>query len=136
MNKLWLYRLHALIFAGFLIAWSVALLLPVPQERAERTLGGPWEVFLFGKGLHISAYFYLTVLGGTMAFAKNWWKWLLVGLWVHGGLTEFLQQFTGRTASLRDWGLDSVGVLLGSSIVWWWWRPRSSQSAAVENANG
>ena len=110
--------IHTAVFAAFLTAWTIALLSPIPIEEAERTLGGPWEVFLFGKGLHISAYAFLTVLGGTIRWFERRWLWVLPGLVVHGALTEFFQQFTGRSARLEDVGLDSLGIAIGGFVVW------------------
>jgi VanZ family protein len=41
----------------------------------------------------------------------------LLGLLGHGALTEFLQQFVeGRTGTLFDVGLDTIGVLVGLAI--------------------
>jgi len=58
--------IHAAVFAAFLTAWTIALLSPVPHQSAERVLGDPFSVFVFGKGLHISGYAFLAVLGGTL----------------------------------------------------------------------
>jgi hypothetical protein len=110
--------IHASVFAAFLAAWTIALLSPVPSERAERALGGPWEVFLFGKGLHITAYAFLTALGGTIRCLARRWVWVLPALVVHGALIEFLQQFVGRGSSVGDVGLDSIGIAIGGLVVW------------------
>lgn len=109
--------IHTCIFAAFLIAWTIALLSPVP-EQAQRVFGSPWEMFLFGKGLHISAYAFLTVLGGTIRWLKGRWVWVLPALVAHGALTEFFQQFVGRGASIGDVGLDSIGIAVGGLLVW------------------
>jgi VanZ family protein len=111
---------HATVFIAFLTAWTVALLSPVPHESAQRVLGGPWQEFLFGKGLHITAYAFLAVLGGTLPFRGWRWTWVLVGLVAHGGVTEFFQQFTGRTARLEDVGLDAIGAAIGGLVVLGW----------------
>ena len=110
--------IHTAVFAAFLTAWTIALLSPVPSEQAERVFGGPWEVFLFGKGLHITAYAFLAVLGGTIRRFERRWVWVLPGLVVHGALTEFFQQFVGRGASIGDVGLDSIGIAIGGLLVW------------------
>ena len=110
--------IHTAVFAAFLTAWTIALLSPVPSEQAERVFGGPWEVFLFGKGLHITAYAFLAVLGGTIRRLERRWVWVLPGLVVHGALTEFFQQFVGRGASVGDVGLDSIGIAIGGLLVW------------------
>lgn|SRR5262245_8483121 len=109
---------HTAIFTAFLTAWTIALLSPVPHQSAERVLGDAFSVFLFGKGLHIGAYAFLAVLGGTLPLQNGRWIWVLVGLVAHGGVTEFFQQFVGRTARLEDVGLDAIGVAVGGLVVW------------------
>jgi VanZ family protein len=105
--------LHLFIFFFTLTAWTVALLSPVPHESAKSVLGSDYGVWLFGKSLHVGTYAFLTVLGGTaVAFGRRWW-WVLPALVVHGGLTEFFQQFVGRGARIEDVGLDSIGVAIG-----------------------
>jgi VanZ family protein len=124
---------HVAVFAAFLIAWTVVLLLPVPAQSAQRVLGSPFSVFIFGKALHITAYAFLAVLGGTIALFGRKWVWVLPGLVAHGGLTEFLQSFTGRTSRIEDVGLDTIGVAVGALIVlgWRWFRnpTRAGESA-------
>ena len=47
---------------------------------------------------------------------------LLAVVLVHAPLSEFLQQFTGRTPQLTDVGLDWLGVTLGVMLTWKKWR--------------
>ena len=108
---------HTLLFVVALTAWTIALLSPVPQESARRVLGSAFWVFVFGKGLHISVYALLAVVGATLPLRGRTPGWVLVGLVAHGGVTEFFQQFVGRTASVRDVGLDALGVALGGLAV-------------------
>jgi VanZ family protein len=111
-------RVHLAIFVLLLAAWTCALWSPVPHESAREALGSDWHVFLFGKGLHISVYAFLTILGGTVCkFGKRWW-WVLPVLVAHGGLIEVVQPYVGRTGSLRDVGLDTLGIVIGGMIVW------------------
>jgi hypothetical protein len=126
--------LHLLVFAAFLIAWTVALLLPVPHQSAERVLGSPFSVFMFGKGLHVAGYAYLTVLGGTVALFGRKWVWVLPGLVAHGGLTEIVQGFVGRTSRIEDLGLDTLGIALGALLILGWRRLTRPRPAA-EHAN-
>jgi len=108
---------HVLLFAVALIAWTVALLSPVPHDSARSVLGSDWGVFLFGKTLHVGTYAVLTVLGGTAAaFGRRWW-WVLPGLVAHGALTEYLQGFVGRGSRIEDVGLDSLGIAIGGLVV-------------------
>jgi len=108
---------HIFVFAVALTAWTVALLSPVPHDSAKKVLGSDWEVFLFGKTLHVGTYAVLTILGGTAAaFGRRWW-WVLPGLVAHGGLTEYLQGFVGRGSRIEDVGLDSLGIAIGGLVV-------------------
>jgi hypothetical protein len=126
---------HLGVFAGFLIAWTIALLVRVPHESAERVLGNKDNLFLFAKSVHICAYAYLTVLGGTVAmFGRRWW-WVLPGLVLHGGLTEFLQNFTGRTGRIEDVGLDSIGIALGTLAILGWRQFMKSRDRRAEASN-
>jgi hypothetical protein len=115
--------LHATAFFFCLACWTVALLSPVPHKEAEEVLGGSGGVFWFGKSLHVGAYAFLTVLGGSMALTHSQ-RWLILALMsFHGFATEFFQQFVpGRTAAWRDVGLDHIGVALGVVVGWRWWR--------------
>ena len=107
--------LQAVVFVGLLTAWTVALLSPVPHQSAHRVLGGEFWVWMFGKGLHVGAYAFLAVLGGTLGGRQ--WLWVLGALVLHGGLTEFYQQFVGRTSAFRDAGLDTLGVAVGGLAI-------------------
>lgn len=123
---------HAGVFFTFLALWTVGLLMPLPKESASRALGGESGMFWFGKTLHISAYLFLTLLGGSMPLARRQRWMLLCGLSFHAFATEFLQLFVDRGASLRDAGLDNLGIALGVAIGWHWWRGlllRPSESA-------
>lgn len=113
-------RLHVFAFAIALTAWTIALLSPVPHQSAQEVLGGDWQVFLFGKGLHIGVYAALTVLGGTAVRFGRRWGWVLPGLLLHGSLIEVIQPHVGRTGSVRDVGLDAIGIGLGGLVVLAW----------------
>jgi hypothetical protein len=130
--------IHTAVFGAFLTAWTIALLSPVPHQSAKRVLGDAFSVFIFGKGLHIGAYAFLAVLGGTLPL-RNWsWAWMLPGLIAHGAVTEFFQQFVGRTARLEDVGLDAIGVAFGGLVVWVWraMRAREERPPGDERAAG
>jgi len=110
--------IHVGVFAFFLTAWTVALMSPVPHDSARKVLGSEYGIFLFAKTVHVSAYAFLAVLGGTAAaFGKRWW-WVLPALVAHGALTEFFQQFVGRGSRVEDVGLDSIGIAIGGLLTW------------------
>lgn len=122
MNPVWLRRMHLLAFLVGMVLWSVALLSPIPEEDAKRVLRSKDGIFYFGKTLHIVAYLFLTVFAGVMCYARHSWGWWAFALAIHGGLIELFQPHFGRTGRWEDWALDSIGVVLGSLIVFMWWR--------------
>jgi VanZ family protein len=109
---------HVGVFTFFVTAWTVALLSPVPHDSAKEVLGSEYGIFLFAKTVHVAAYAFLTVLGGTAAaFGRRWW-WVLPALVAHGAITEYFQQFVGRGSRIEDVGLDSIGIAIGGLITW------------------
>ena len=116
--------LHLITFLVFLTLWTIALLIPIPQAEAEKTFGSKERVFFFGKGLHISAYAFLTMLGGSRVWGWPKYLWILFGLPAHGAATEILQGYTGRGPRVEDFLLDSCGVMVGTILLlagaWIW----------------
>jgi VanZ family protein len=110
-------QIHLLVFGVFLTLWTIALLIPIPQEEAEKAFGSKDRVFFFGKGLHVTAYAFLTLLGGTRFCRWSQFRWLLLGLPLHGGVTEILQAYTGRGSRWADFYLDTAGVVVGSFLL-------------------
>jgi hypothetical protein len=128
-----------LIWLVFVVAWTWALLLPDPGDLARAlilpgtALGDEKESFqqrllliiqseAFSKILHVAAYMVLTILSGWLA-KSGIPRWLLlVFLLAHAVATEWLQGFTlTRHPSLRDVGLDYLGIALGLVLAWKWW---------------
>lgn len=118
----WLRRLHLSLFVVVILAWTIALLSPVPEAEAEQVLGSKEGMFYFGKTLHVVAYLLLTLFAGVMSYARCTWPWLAFGMFLHGGLIEILQPYVGRNGRWQDWCLDATGVLIASLLVWLWWR--------------
>jgi VanZ family protein len=116
-------RLHVAAFVFCFVCWTIALLVPVPHKEAEVVIGGADSQFWFGKTLHVCAYAFLTVLGGSITLTRTQ-RWFILALMsFHGFATEFFQQFVpGRTAAWRDVGLDHIGIALGILVGWRWWR--------------
>lgn len=123
-------HLHVVVFGLALIAWTIGLLSPVPQQSARATLGSDWVIFLFGKTLHVSAYASLAILGGSSAILHHHRRWVAFGLIAHGIATELIQPHVGRTGSVRDVLLDSLGVGIGLFVLWLCRRWRRSYLAA------
>ncbi|HZZ81124.1 MAG TPA: VanZ family protein [Gemmataceae bacterium] len=115
-----------LTWGTYVIAWTVALEVPVPippapaHMAAEVTLRG-----LFSKFVHVGAYTVLTLLSAWLPVSARY-RWLIVFfLAAHATGTEILQtalqEYCGRGGSLYDVGLDLVGMAFGFVITWRWW---------------
>ena len=129
-------KLLGVLFIVSLIAWTVALLVPIPSRSSE-VLGGEHNKFLFGKSLHASAYAYLTILAGYLSLSIRERWWVLGLLSFHGFATEFFQLFVNRSASWKDVGIDHIGIAIGLLIATRRWRvlfdSRSRLRAHPEN---
>ena len=128
-----------LIWLIFGILWTWALLYPDPEglvralfladaEDANEVEPFRRELFhaiisgTFSKTLHVLAYTVFTVLSGWVKVPWRFRGWLLVFLSLHAFGTEFLQSFTAtRHPSLRDAGLDHLGIVLGLGLAYRWW---------------
>jgi hypothetical protein len=113
---------YAVVFFVSLVLWTVALLIPLPNQSAKDVLGTWDAVFVVHKIVHVCAYSYLTVLAGLLTLS-NRQRWAVLALLsFHGFATEFFQQFVNRGASWRDVGLDHIGILFGVLASWGRWR--------------
>jgi VanZ family protein len=121
------WRWGRVVLAAWLLllaAWTVALLTPYPVQLANQVLPPPVE-FPLSKALHVTAYAVLAALVGLLRPLGRY-RWLLLAfLSFHGMATEYLQQFVPhRGPSLRDVGLDHIGILLGALLTWKNWLRR------------
>lgn len=114
--------LRWLLWAGYATLWTVALLTLFPVAVRDALIPQHYG-FTTGKILHVLAYAGFTVLTGWLPVARRW-RWTLLGVVsLHAFTTEYVQQFVGRSGSLRDVGLDHAGILLGLLLSWKLWRP-------------
>jgi VanZ family protein len=107
------------------VAWTIALLTTEPVHVAEAVLAKPM-LFPASKFLHVSAYALLAVLSGWLQVSFRFRWLLLVFLSLHAVGTEYFQQFVPeRFPSLRDVGIDHIGIVLGLAVSWkWWWNTK------------
>ena len=101
-----------------LLLWTWELLAenPVP-ESVSRAIPNEWKVWL-AKSLHVGAYAFLTVLAGLLPVGRKYFWGAIVLLLLHGIGSEIGQTFVdGRHGSIRDVGLDWVGVVLGLLVL-------------------
>jgi VanZ family protein len=116
--------LRWLAWGVFLVAWSAALLTPQPVYLAKRLLPEQTQ-FPLGKTLHVGAYAVLTLLTSWLCVSRRWRWGLLALVSLHGMATEGVQLLVpDRTGTLRDVGLNHLGILLGFMLSWRaWWLP-------------
>jgi len=114
-HSFWRRTVVPIVFVTLLVAWTGALLAPVPPA-AITVLGGPARSFWFAKALHVSVYATLAILAVLLPLSRNGRLIALAILIAHGGATEYLQQFFGRGSSVRDFGLDFGGLILGVGL--------------------
>jgi VanZ family protein len=104
--------------------WTALLLSSQAPAVVDAVVPDPWQ-FTLSKAGHVSAYAFLSVLTGFLPGRPA----VRVALWLfllgHACLTEHLQLFVpGRHGSLRDVGLDAVGIALGWVVLAAWRRLR------------
>ena len=108
------------VWTAVFACWTVSLLRPIPPGAVE-AVGGPEPSFWFAKSLHVSVYAAFALSAAFLPGSLALRRWIPVALVLHGGLTEYLQQFVHRGASWRDVGLDTLGVAIGVILTWKRW---------------
>jgi VanZ family protein len=111
-----------LLWTAFVTVWTFLLLMPRPHELvpSEEILEYSFSI---AKTLHVSAYALFAILSAALPVSPRR-RWLLiVFMSAHAFLTEFGQIFSeDRHPSLRDVGIDHLGMVLGMALSWKWWR--------------
>ncbi len=106
------------VFAVGVLIWTWLLLTKSPMPDWVMKSWSEVVLFYLAKTSHFTGYFILTFLA-TLAAPRNKSGWVLGGMLLHAALSEVGQFYgakwfgTGRTGSLRDVGLDLLGILLG-----------------------
>ena len=102
-------------WSAYALAWTTALLVPVPSGDWPP---GPLDLdlrFGFAKLVHLSAYAVFAALTGWLRAPPRYRFVLMFVLMGHATLTEMLQyllEFIGRYGSLSDVALDHVGIAI------------------------
>jgi len=101
--------------------WTIGLIIPgtwfgqIPHMSIGRIGAAKILHFAMYAGLAGAAGWLPTNLVGRIAIA-------LPLLSAHGALTEFIQTFVpARTGCVRDWVIDSSGIVAGFALAWHWW---------------
>ena len=113
------------VFALCVVVWSVALLVPVPSKPfADTGITVPDLKFYVSKLIHVAGYAFLTAFVAFLPISRAKRLGLVLFLSLHGALSEAFQWwFTSyRSSSLRDVGLDHLGILIGLLATWNRWR--------------
>jgi hypothetical protein len=121
----WLYAWRWPIWVVYVLAWTVALLVPMAESAHADTLGLVIDrKFLFAKVVHVSAYVVMAALTGWVRAPLRWRFLLMFFLMGHATATEVLQHVTelGRTGALVDVAFDHLGIGLGMAATWFWWK--------------
>ena len=122
------------VWTAVFVGWTVSLLRPIPPGAVE-AMGGPEPSFWFAKCLHVSVYAAFALSAAFLPGSLALRRWIPVALVLHGGLTEYLQQFVHRGASWRDVGLDALGVAIGVLLTWKRWLGTSSRRGGGGNGS-
>lgn len=114
--------LRWVIWLVFVAAWTYSLETPYPHV-VQKHKEFDWYFFLFGKTVHVAAYACFAILSGWLHVPRPYRWGLLLVMSAHAMGTEYLQQFTPtRYPSVKDVGLDHIGIALGTALSWKWWR--------------
>jgi hypothetical protein len=126
-------RWRWVLWSIYLIAWTVALLYPVPPETGVEQIDefiSPHR-YVIAKTVHVSAYAVLTLLTGWLQTPLRSRPLLMFIVMAHGTLTELCQlamtelEWSVRIGHLRDVAFDNLGVLIGLLLSWKWWTRES-----------
>jgi hypothetical protein len=101
---------------GYWSLLAIATHIPIDREMGAR-------IPVSDPVIHAVVFAVLAVLGGWRVVTKkrggaSQRLVLWAGVYaIYGALDEWLQPYTGRTASLTDWLADIIGVLSGTGLV-------------------
>lgn len=115
---------RVLIFLAYTVAWTTALVAPVPNaEELPFGQGLITHRVLFAKTVHVSAYAVFAVLAGWLQPPSCWRPMLMFALMFHAAGSEWIQEnlTTTRSGSLNDVLFDHLGIAVGLAVGWKWW---------------
>lgn len=110
---------YRLLFALMLVVWTWLLLKPNPVPKIIDDSLLEEIKFVLSKCVHAGSYAFLAWFG-TFRMVPARWKWVWLGLVLHGILTEIGQYIgntyfeTHRHGCIQDVLIDSAGVALGA----------------------
>jgi hypothetical protein len=108
------------VWIVFVTAWTIMLLVPVPDDLPVSLTGR--DRFFVSKGVHVAAFAVLTIMAGWLHTGFRWRLFLLFFLMAHAAVTEWLQtKLSYRTGQVSDVVLDHCGIAIGLLLSWKWW---------------
>ena len=115
-------RTRWLVWFVFAAVLTTVLLLPPRATSALSPLEERPTLKLFvAKSLHVFGYATFAALSAWLRAPRRLRWFLFAFLFVHAGTTEALQLLVDRGGSLRDVGIDAIGIALGTALTWKWW---------------
>jgi VanZ family protein len=120
----WLYAWRWPIWLVYVLAWTAALLMPVPEMADANTHHLILDRrFLLAKVVHVGAYVVMAGLTAWLRAPVRYRFVLMFFLMAHATISEVLQDITdlGRTGALVDVAFDHFGIALGTFATWSWW---------------
>ena len=118
-------RSYLRLWLGLLFIWTLGLITP-GTWFGQATSVKVGEVGV-AKILHFSIYAGLAGSAGWLPLPRFWRLIIALPLLsAHGALTEVAQLLVpAREGCVRDWMIDTAGIVLGLAITWRWW-PKDS----------
>lgn len=108
-----LFWCYGIFLTILLLVYNPFAIVPVDEELVEQGFGIHLDA-------HVAAFIVLGVLGLASRYGQAWK--MVLALVIYGGLTEFLQGFTGRCPDWCDTLNNGLGVLYawgGWSVTQW-----------------
>lgn len=110
-------RILTMAWIGYWALLFIATHIPIDRRISERIPVGDLVI-------HAVAYSILAAIGGWRIVTsphgqttRRLLRW--AGIYAaYGAIDEWLQPFTGRTASLADWLADLAGIVLGTCLAY------------------
>lgn len=102
-------RFAAVLFMVFLVAVTVALLMPVPQHDLRTPAHAD-------KLVHFGVFFCLAL--PAFLVCRQAWALTMIALVAYGGMIELVQPYFGRGAEWADFWANSIGVVAALPVAY------------------
>jgi VanZ family protein len=79
---------------------------------------GQFEIHVWDKALHFTAYFGLSLMATIAVRANRRAIWCVLALIALGGLLEIIQGMVGRDCDIWDEVANTLGAVVGLTVTW------------------